>query len=112
MRVRLPVNLRQAVGAGISVALLAAATNVTGPCSAQVIETPTAEQRSASGVVEAFDIGAVPARCGALLLSGQAGGDDLAQGWPSPGIGIVQGGDAVPGQGRLQAMAQVVVRRQ
>ena len=75
MSVRLPVNLRQTVGAGISVALLVAATSVTEPCHAQVIETPMAEQQPAPGVVEAFDIGAVPARCGALLLSGQAGGD-------------------------------------
>ncbi len=68
------VTSARTAGSGYPAALLALAIGVAGPCVAQSDVPPTDSHQPLSEVVEAIEIGAVRARTGALLLSGQAGG--------------------------------------
>ena len=64
----------QTAGSGSLAAFLVLAIGVVGPCVAQSDVPPIDSHQPVSEVVEAFEIGAVVASTGALLLSGQAGG--------------------------------------
>ena len=69
------VDSVRVVGVGYMATFLVAAIGVAGLCGAQPNEPPTDSRPPPLEVVDAFEIGAVEARTGALLLSGQAGGN-------------------------------------